>query len=377
MSPNKAGFIYSDKLSQHILSASHPMQPKRLAMTYDLLKQYDAFNQNNAEVISPRNATRNELIKFHTEDYINAIKSISNNSNSLSSALYNIGTADNPCYPQMFEAALLSTGGSALAADLLISSKYDSVFNISGGLHHAMRSNASGFCIFNDPVIAIEKFTENKMKVVYIDIDCHHGDGVQEAFYDRDDVLTISIHESGAFLFPGTGNTNEIGTGKGAGYSINVPLYPYTDDEIYTDAFKKIVPPLIEYFQPDVLVTQMGIDSHFEDPITHLSLTVQGFTEILKIFKSFNLKWLSLGGGGYNLQAVARAWASGWGVISNQTLPNAIPKNYDQAHNISSLFDPCPPIIKNEVRNVCKKFVDENISTLEKYLKPIYPINFS
>ena len=377
MSPNKAGFIYSDKLSQHILSASHPMQPKRLAMTYDLLKQYDAFNQNNAEVISPRNATRNELIKFHTEDYINAIKSVSNNSNSLSSALYNIGTADNPCYPQMFEAALLSTGGSALAADLLISSKYDSVFNISGGLHHAMRSNASGFCIFNDPVIAIEKFTENKMKVVYIDIDCHHGDGVQEAFYDRDDVLTISIHESGAFLFPGTGNTNEIGTGKGAGYSINVPLYPYTDDEIYTDTFKKIVPPLIEYFQPDVLVTQMGIDSHFEDPITHLSLTVQGFTEILKIFKSFNLKWLSLGGGGYNLQAVARAWASGWGVISNQTLPNAIPKNYDQAHNISSLFDPSPPIIKNEVKNVCKKFVDENISTLEKYLKPIYPINFS
>ena len=376
MSLNKAAFIYSDKLSQHILSPSHPMQPKRLAMTYDLLKQYDAFNQNNAQVISPRNVTRNELIKFHTTDYIDAIENISNNPNTISAALYNLGTADNPSYPQMFEAALLSTGGSALAADLLISSKYDSVFNISGGLHHAMRANASGFCVFNDPVIAIEKFTQQKMKVVYIDIDCHHGDGVQEAYYDRDDVLTISIHESGAFLFPGTGNTNEIGTGRGAGYSINVPLYPYTDDEIYTDIFKKIVPPLIEFFQPDVLVTQMGIDSHFEDPLTHLSLTIQGFTEILKIFKSFNLKWLSLGGGGYNLQAVARAWARGWGVISNQTLPNDIPINYYQTHNISSLFDLSPPKITDDIKNVCKKFVDENISTLEKDLKAIHSINF-
>jgi len=377
MSLNKAAFIYSNKLSKHILSDSHPMQPKRLAMTYDLLTQYDAFNQNNAEIISPRNATQNELIKFHTEDYIDAIKNISSNPNSISSALYNLGTVDNPCYPQMFEAALLSTGGSTLAADLLISSEYDSVFNISGGLHHAMRSNASGFCIFNDPVIAIEKFTENKMKVVYIDIDCHHGDGVQKAFYDRDDVLTISIHESGAFIFPGTGNTNEIGTGKGRGYSINMPLYPYTDDEIYQDTFRKIVPPLIEYFHPDVLVTQMGIDSHFEDPITHLSLTVQGFTEIVKIFKSFNLKWLSLGGGGYNLQAVARAWASGWGVISNQTFSNTLPGNYNQTHNISTLFDASPPIIEDAVKSVCKKFVEENISTLEKYLRPIYPINLN
>tara|TARA_B100000686_G_scaffold56178_1_gene60512 strand:+ start:6833 stop:7873 length:1041 start_codon:yes stop_codon:yes gene_type:complete len=345
-------------------------------MTYDLLKQYNAFNQNNANVIPPRKATRNELIKFHTKDYIDAIENMSNNPNTISAALYNLGTADNPCYPQMFEVALLSTGGSALAADLLISSEYDSVFNISGGLHHAMRSNASGFCVFNDPVIAIEKFLEQKMKIAYIDIDCHHGDGVQEAFYDRDDVLTISIHESGAFLFPGTGNTNEIGTGKGRGYSINVPLYPYTYDELYKDTFKKIVPPLIEFFQPDVLVTQMGIDSHFQDPITHLSLTVQGFTEILKIFKSFNLKWLSLGGGGYNLKAVARAWASGWGVISNQTLQNDIPINFNQTHNISSLFDISPPKITDDIKNVCKKFVDKNISTLEKDLKAIYSINF-
>ena len=128
MSPNKAAFIYSDKLSQHILSTSHPMQPKRLAMTYDLLKQYNAFNQNNANVIPPRKATRNELIKFHTKDYIDAIENMSNNPNTVSAALYNLGTADNPCYPQMFEAALLSTGGSALAADLLISSEYISLF---------------------------------------------------------------------------------------------------------------------------------------------------------------------------------------------------------------------------------------------------------
>ena len=376
MLPKKAAFIYSDKLSQHIISHSHPMQPKRLAMTYDLLKQYNAFNQNHAKVISPRKATRKELIKFHTEDYIDAVENISSSPNTISAALYNLGTSDNPIYTQMYEAALLSTGGSALAADLLLSSKFDSVFNISGGLHHAMRSNASGFCVFNDPVIAIEKFLEQKMKIIYIDIDCHHGDGVQEAFYNREDVLTISIHESGEFLFPGTGKTNEIGTGKGRGYSINVPLYPYTNDELYESTFKKIVPPLIEFFKPDILVTQMGIDSHFQDPITHLSLTVQGFTEILKIFKSFNLKWLSLGGGGYNLDAVARAWASGWGVISTQTLQNDIPMNYAKAYNTSSLFDLSPPEISNDIKNICKKFVEKNILALEKDLKSIYSINF-
>ena len=164
-------------------------------------------------------------------------------------------------YPEMFEAAALSTGGSLLAAEMVANGNVDAAFNIAGGLHHAAADRASGFCVFNDPALAIHYFLSQGKRVAYVDIDAHHGDGVQEAFYNDDCVLTISVHESGQWLFPGTGSVAELGEGAGRGFSVNLPLYPYTSDDDYVEAFRLVVPPLIEAFAPDVLVTQLGIDS--------------------------------------------------------------------------------------------------------------------
>ena len=326
---DRAVFLYDDRMSEHTLSDTHPMKPVRLRYTRDLLDSYGAFDSDSSSVQGAREATKSELEWFHTPDYVNGVEAIGAGRADINPAAFNFGPGDNPHYPGIYEAAALSTGASVVAAELLIAGEADAAFNIAGGLHHAMPDHAYGFCVFNDPVIAIHRFLQEGMKVAYVDIDCHHGDGVQHAFYATDRVLTISLHESGAFLFPGTGFVQETGTGIGRGYSVNVPLYPYTSDEVYLWAFRQTVPHLLEAFRPDVIVTQLGIDSHYRDPITHLALTVQGFAEAVSEFRAASPgKWLALGGGGYDLQAVARAWTMAYGVLSGQSFGNDIPNDY-------------------------------------------------
>ena len=275
--PRNAAFIYDDVLARHTLSDAHPLKPVRLRYTHELLEAYGAFDAEGATLVKPRPATEEEVLRYHTRPYLEAVQSFSRGDDSLGMAGFNLGPGDNPAYEGMYEAASWSTGASLRGAKLVASGEADAALSISGGLHHAMPGYASGFCVFNDPVLAIKELLLRGLRVAYVDIDCHHGDGVQHAFYDTDEVLTISVHESGAFLFPGTGFTQETGAGKGRGYSVNLPLYPYTTDDVYLWAFREIVPPLLEAFRPDVLVAQLGIDSHYRDPITHLALTVQGF----------------------------------------------------------------------------------------------------
>jgi acetoin utilization protein AcuC len=222
---------------------------------------------------------------------------------------------------------LLSSGGSIQAARLIMDGKAKIAFNIAGGLHHAMPDRASGFCYINDPVLAIKELLKKYNKIAYIDIDAHHGDGVQHAFYDTDKVLTISLHETGSFLFPGTGFLEEIGIGKGRGFSVNLPFYPGTDDEIFVWGFNEIVPPLIEAYKPDVLVAQLGVDTMATDPLTHLELTTNGFCQMVKRIKDFNLPLVALGGGGYNVTNVARCWTLALGIFADEEPPDSIP-NY-------------------------------------------------
>ena len=170
----------------------------------------------------------------------------------------------------MHEASLLTTGATLVGMEEVLAGRSRVAFNGSGGLHHAMADRASGFCIYNDPAIACALIADRGLKVAYVDIDAHHGDGVQAAFYDTDRVLTVSLHQDGRTLFPGTGFADERGTGKGAGYSVNVPLPPFTDDQAYVRAFDAVVLPLVERYRPDVLVTQQGIDPHFSDPLTQI-----------------------------------------------------------------------------------------------------------
>ena len=280
----KAAFVYDDAMSSHVLSETHPMRPVRLRYTYELADAYGLFQPDHSSLVPPRAATVEDVTTFHTPEYINAVERVGEGDFSINPMEFNIGPGDNPGYEGMYDAAMLSSGGSMRCVELLLDEGHDVAFNVSGGLHHAMPGYAYGFCVFNDPVLAINEMLRRGLRVAYVDIDCHHGDGVQHAFYDTDRVLTISLHETGQFLFPGTGYAQETGTGRGRGYSVNVPLYPYTGDETYYWVFEQVVLPLLDAYRPDVLVSQLGIDSHYRDPITHLALTTQGFGKVVAEF---------------------------------------------------------------------------------------------
>ena len=372
---SRAVFFYDNRMSGHVLSDTHPMKPVRLRYTYDLLQAYEAFDDERSVLAAPRDATREELGWFHTPDYVAGVEALGAGGPGVDAARFNFGPGDNPSYPGVYDAAILSTGASVAAAESLISGESSRAFNISGGLHHAMPDHAYGFCVFNDPVIAIHRFLREGMRVAYVDIDCHHGDGVQHAFFHTDRVLTISVHESGMFLFPGTGSVQETGAGRGRGFSVNVPLYPYTTDDVYLWAFRETVPPLLKAFKPDVLVTQLGIDSHYRDPITHLALTSQGFAEVVSEFATLAPdRWLALGGGGYDLQAVARSWTMAYGILSDQSFPDAIPQIYRAEHGVESLKDPDDLPIDAKLIQDSRSFAEASVQSVHSLILPTFGI---
>ena len=371
----KTAFIYGDVLATHSLSESHPLKPARLRYTFELLEEYGAFKSPRTLLVPPRMATETKILEFHSLAYLRAVKALSIGGHVTDPSLFNFGPGDNPTYEGMYEAALWSTGASILGAELLTSDKVDTVFSISGGLHHAMPSYAAGFCVFNDPVIAINELVQNGMRVAYVDIDCHHGDGVQYAFYDTNRVLTISIHEAAKFIFPGTGFVQETGVGRGLGYSVNVPLYPFTTDEVYMWVFRETVIPLVESFRPDAIVTQLGIDSHYKDPITHLALTVQGFGSIVGQFVGMAPKWLALGGGGYDLQAVARAWTIAYGVMSEQKFSDYLPSHYRERHGAGDLLDREDLRITDKVRKDAWTFAKNSVQSIKCLIFPTHGLS--
>ncbi len=232
---------------------------------------------------------------------------------------------------------MLVTGASLQAASMVETGEFDIAFNISGGLHHALNSRASGFCYINDPVVAIMSLLQKGRRVAYIDIDAHHGDGVQEAFYSTDKVLTISIHETGRMLFPGGGFEVEIGKDDGLGYSVNIPMPPYSDDELFVYAFNEIVPPLIEKFRPDIVVTQLGVDSFCSDPLAHLNYTTNGFCEVVKKIKEISPKWVALGGGGYDVANVAKAWTLAWAIMNDTYISDVTPVDFIERYSNTGL----------------------------------------
>jgi acetoin utilization protein AcuC len=236
----------------------------------------------------------------------------------------------------MWEASLLYAGASVQGAEHIMGGSAEDAQdgksrraqNIAGGLHHAMRHRASGFCILNDAAIAIHKLLETADRVVYTDIDAHHGDGVEALFYDDPRVMTISMHESGRWLFPGTGYPSETGRGEARGTAINVPLAPYTGDEAFLRAFDEIVPRAIEEFKPQAVVTQFGADAHIGDPLAHLALTTRSYEAMLSYYDRLNLPWLALGGGGYNVETVPRVWSLVYAKLAGIALPDEMPESY-------------------------------------------------
>ena len=374
-----AAFVYHDRLTRHLLSETHVFKPYRLRYTHELLEALGAFSLDNAALTQPRQAQVEEVRAYHSAAYVDAVAAFSRGERLEEAALFNFSTGgmgDNPVYAGMYDAALWTTGASLTAAEELLSGHCSVAVNFSGGLHHAMPGHASGFCIFDDPVIAIKHMVSAGARVAYVDVDCHHGDGVQAGFFDTDQVLTISLHESGEFLFPGTGFTSEIGAGAGRGYSVNVPLFPYTDDETYLWALREVALPLVRSFRPDVLVTQLGIDTHVLDPITHVRLTVQGYTQVVRELAALSPgRWLALGGGGYDVGAVMRAWARAYGVMLGHEWPEAAPPEFAVTHGVVRFDDPEPPPLPSDVMGRVRGYAEASVAALRREVFPLHGLS--
>ncbi len=265
-----AGLILCEEARIYDHGPQHPLRPDRILLTWDLIREVGLLRLPHVRTLKCRTATDEELLLVHTSEFIDVTKR-AGHGEAGDWRRFGYGPGDNPIFPNMHEAGALVAGASIAAADEVFSGRVDHAFNAAGGLHHAMPARASGFCVYDDPAIAIAWLLERGVeRVAYVDVDVHHGDGPQAAFYADPRVLTISIHESGEYLFPGTGFVDERGAGEAEGTKVNVPLPPGTGDDAWLEAFREVVPPLVRRWKPDVLVTQLGCDTHHLDPLAHL-----------------------------------------------------------------------------------------------------------
>lgn len=304
------GVVWDKALLAYDMGESHPFNPVRLALTIKLATELGVLE--DVELLVPESASDDELLRIHAKGYLEAVQDAPRMGPD---PAHGLGTMDNPVFTDMHEASALVVGGSLLAAKRLASGAVDRAVSIAGGLHHAMPDRASGFCVYNDCAIAISWLLDHGFdRIAYLDTDVHHGDGVQAAFYGDPRVLTVSMHQHPRTLWPGTGYARELGAGKASGYAVNVPLPPRTEDSAWLRAWHAVVPSLLERFEPQLIVSQCGVDSHAEDPLADLSLSVDGHAAIYRSVRELagryaNGKWLAVGGGGYQLaRVVPRSW---------------------------------------------------------------------
>lgn len=321
----KTALIYSQDFSRFSYGDEHPFKIQRINLAFELMRQLGLTELAGADIVDCPRVDESALLTFHTSDYLDRLREFNTSDEPRADFRYGLGDLDNPVFKGFYDWSALVTGGTVEAARLVTEAGYDIAFSMAGGWHHAHSCKASGFSYLNDAVIAINTLLAKGLRVAYLDIDAHHGDGVQEAFYDTDRVLTVSIHESGIYFFPGTGFENEIGTGRGRGYSVNVPLEAHTDDALFMKAFDEVAYPLLAAFNPDVLVTQLGSDTFRTDPLTRLEITTHSYTYILRKLKALKIPWVAVGGGGYNMVNVARAWTLAWGIMNGVELPVKLP----------------------------------------------------
>ena len=360
----KAALVCSEELWQTGHGENHPLKPERLQRGYELLTAYGAFDGHQSRLVRPRPAAREELLLFHGEEYLDAVQSLSRGEKEHPPSRYNFGPGDNPIFDGMYDIAALKVGAALVATELVTNGDVDVAFSLAGGMHHARPNYASGFCIFNDIAVIIHVLLGQGLKVAYVDIDLHHGDGVQEAFYDSDRVLTVSVHESGYFIFPGTGFVRETGRGVGEGFAVNLPLAPHTDDEVYVWAFEQVVPPLLKWFEPDVVVSQLGVDTHYLDPLGHLMLTTHGYTEVVSMIKELAPRWIALGGGGYETSVMPRAWTLAYGVMSDRDFPDELPAAYAEKYGQGTLHDQRQPHTEPRTKDVARRHASLAIAEL-------------
>jgi acetoin utilization protein AcuC len=324
----KTALIYSGDFGRFDFGTAHPFKVHRYRLAYELITACGLLGRDATLVSDCRPVTEADLLTFHAGDYLARLREFSAAAEPRADFRYGLGDHENPVFRGVYDWACLGTSGTMEAARLVADEGYDAAFNLAGGWHHAHRSRASGFSYLNDAAIAINWLLDQGKRVVYLDLDAHHGDGVQEAFYCTERVLTISLHESGVYFFPGSGFEDETGTGAGSGYSVNVPLLAHTDDALYMKAFDEVAFPLIAAFDPDVLFTQLGADTFRTDPLTRLEITTHSYSYAMRKLKALRIPWVAVGGGGYDMVNVARAWTIAWSVMNGIELPPRLPQPF-------------------------------------------------
>lgn len=324
-----AVFIHHDDEIKYCFNNEHPFNQKRLVLTYDLLQQIQALSPD--QMITPRKATEDELRWIHQPAYVNAVKALS--LPDLSPQLLNLAeqfgltSDDTPFFEHMHEVTSTIVGGSIAAADLVMSGKAKHALHLGGGLHHALPNRGSGFCIYNDASVAIAYIRQHYgARVLYVDTDVHHGDGVQWSFYTEPEVCTYSIHETGKYLFPGTGFVSERGEGEGYGSCYNIPMEPFTEDDSWLECFLESIERVTAAFKPDIIVSQHGCDAHAFDPLSHQQCSMKIYAEMPAILHRLahrycDGRWVAIGGGGYDIwRVVPRAWSMLWLEMSDHPL---------------------------------------------------------
>ncbi|OAA47942.1 histone deacetylase RpdA/Rpd3 [Metarhizium rileyi] len=325
-SAKKVAYFYDSDIGNYAYVTGHPMKPHRIRLAHSLIMQYNLYQK--MEIYRAKPATRGEMSQFHTDDYIDFLQKVTpDNMDSYmrEQGKYNVGD-DCPVFDGLFEFCGISAGGSMEGAARLNRQKCDIAVNWAGGLHHAKKCEASGFCYVNDIVLGILELLRFMKRVLYIDIDVHHGDGVEEAFYTTDRVMTVSFHKYGEY-FPGTGELRDIGVGQGKNYSVNFPLRDGITDDTYKSIFEPVIESVMKYYQPEAVVLQCGGDSLSGDRLGCFNLSMDGHANCVNYVKSFGLPTLVLGGGGYTMRNVARTWAYETGVLVGQEMDRTLPYN--------------------------------------------------
>lgn len=322
---SRVSYFYDPEIGNFHYGTNHPMKPQRLAVTNCLVLNYGLFKYMN--VFKPYRATFHDMCRFHSEEYVDFLYHLTpTNQPNFSKVItqFNVGD-DCPIFDGLYEFCSRYTGASLHGACQINDKMADIAINWSGGLHHAKKFETSGFCYINDIVIAILELLKYHPRVLYIDIDIHHGDGVQEAFYLTDRVMTVSFHKFGNLFFPGTGDMFETGCESGRYYAVNVPLKEGIDDAGYFSVFKPIINDVVSIYQPTAIVLQCGADSLANDRLGCFNLSVRGHGDCVAHVKSLGIPLLVLGGGGYTLRNVARCWTYETSLLVDKTIPNDIP----------------------------------------------------
>ncbi|WP_347040377.1 acetoin utilization protein AcuC [Glutamicibacter halophytocola] len=319
--------MWDEQYLKYKFSDWHPMHPLRLELTYRLSEELQVLDADNVKIHAPEIAGDAVIRTVHDQGYIDQVRRVSDDP-SLIAEEFGLGTEDDPVFSGMHDAAARIVGGSVIAAQAIMDQDAVRAVNFAGGMHHASKNKASGFCIYNDAAAAIQRMLDQgARRVAYIDVDAHHGDGTESIFWDDDRVLTISLHESGLSLFPGTGFANEIGGEQAQGSAVNVALPAMTGDSGWMRAFHAIVPRLIHAFKPEIIVSQHGCDAHRDDDMTNLKLSVdaqrQAALDIAQLADDVcEGRWLATGGGGYNITAVVpRTWTHLTAIVAGKPVP--------------------------------------------------------